>query len=185
MNKHQSYWASPPDEINKPETYAGFSERSDYLLRVLRPYVNKTDSILELGCNVGRNLAALWDAGYHNIQGVDINPSAIELGKGLYPPLKALIHHDIIEDFIKTCSVYDCIFTLAVLMHLSDDDTIKLIQSKVGRVLITIEDERTNGERHFARNYKRMFTRLQQTHTEKVHIIPPGLTTRVFTRGAL
>ena len=185
MSECHFYWTSPPDEINSPENYAGFSERSDYLLRVLPRYVNKTDSILELGCNVGRNLEALWGADYHNIQGVDINPRALELSKDLYPHMKAQLYHDIIEDFIKTCPVYDCIFTLAVLMHLPDDDTIKLIESKVGRVLITIEDECTDGVFHFARNYKRLFTGLQQIHTEKVNFIPPGLTTRVFVRGAL
>jgi len=185
MNEHQVYWNNPTHPINQPEIYARWTERSDYLLKVLTPFVDRSDHIIELGCNIGRNLAALWDAGYHNLYGVDINSRALELSKKFYPGMKASLYHGTIENFEWHRDTYDCIFTMGVLMHLPDNSIFNVIEKRVGRVLITIEDEHTpniKGGHHFPRDYSKVFVGLRQIHVEKVAEIPPGLTTRVFVR---
>lgn len=179
--KYQNYWASPPDANNQPEAYASADRRSKYLLTLLPRYVKPHESILELGCNVGRNLAHLWRAGYRNLTGVDINIRALDLSKELYPDMGAAMHHDTIEEFVTDCGTYDCIFTMAVLMHLPEGKVFQDIEKKVGRVLITIEDESTEGDIHFQRNYSEVFSNLTQIHSERVKVIPPGLIARVFT----
>lgn len=53
-------------------------ERSDKIVEVFKKYVSPKDSILELGCSSGRNLVALQNAGFKNVEGLemsdDINP---------------------------------------------------------------------------------------------------------------
>lgn len=56
----------------------GLKDRSDKIIEYFKKYVDKNDSILELGCSSGRNLVALQEAGYKNVSGLemslDINP---------------------------------------------------------------------------------------------------------------
>ena len=80
----------------------------------------KSASLLELGCNVGRNLNAAYQAGYRNLEGIEINPEAVEILKKTF--LKWLQLHNIqlgrIEDYIRSIESRDCIFTMAVLVHI-------------------------------------------------------------------
>lgn len=56
----------------------GLNDRSDKIVEYFKKYAKPTDSILELGCSSGRNIVALKDAGFKNIEGLemsdDINP---------------------------------------------------------------------------------------------------------------
>lgn len=55
-SKLHEYWQHPNDGMNKPEDYLKRTSRSKFLLKLLRPYIDPYDHILEIGCNVGRNL---------------------------------------------------------------------------------------------------------------------------------
>jgi 2-polyprenyl-3-methyl-5-hydroxy-6-metoxy-1,4-benzoquinol methylase len=129
-------------------------------------FVNPDDKILELGCNVGRNLHALYQAGYSNLHGVDINLDAIKLLYKTYPDLRAIIHHSTIQKFLIKDEHYDCIFTLAVLMHIFDDWIFEHISRKANNVIITIENEHANYWKCKPRNYQEVFENLgwKQAH---------------------
>ncbi len=76
-----NYWMSP-DFINKPQNYLlndNTIERTEYLIKIISKYFNHDIKILELGCNVGRNLNNLYKDNYLNLTGVEINPDAIKL----------------------------------------------------------------------------------------------------------
>ncbi len=49
-------------------------ERSQKILEFFEKYVNKSDSVLELGCSSGRNLIALKETGYTNLTGLEMYP---------------------------------------------------------------------------------------------------------------
>ncbi len=161
------YWESPTDSGNKPEGYAQVGkERSDFLVNLVKKLNPQPASILEIGCNVGRNLQYLLNAGYPNLTGIEISNQALEALKRYFPDLSGVA---------KTINLpvelalpqfqdgsFDLVFTLAVLEHVhpEEDGIFREINRITRNHLITIEDERHQSERHFPRNYKKIFTKL-------------------------
>lgn len=177
------YWVSDVQETknNKPEDYLMFPERSGYLLSVFNKYVPKRHNILEIGCNSGRNLASLYGFGYKHLHGIDINSSAIELAKIKFPYLD--LQCVSIEEYITDMPNYDTIFTMATFEHIHPDSEyiFKPISEKA-RQIITIEDEKTISQRHFPRNYKRIFESLgkKEIHRESVPILSKSFRLRIL-----
>lgn len=183
-----SYWRSP-DGANNPATYYGSAERSTFLLSLIKKHVGPDASIIELGCNVGRNLNYLWQAGYRNLSGVEINEDAIKKMKEGYPDMKPTIYRGTIEDRIKEMEQYDLVFTMAVLEHIHRDS--EWVFSEMARIamkyLITIEDEKNASERHFPRNYKQIFESLHlreiyEHNCADVPMLSAKFNARIFIR---
>jgi len=164
MTKNQEYWANP-DGQNKAGFYeADTAGKKALLLDLMHKYVDKKDSILEIGCNVGRNLNVLYEDGYKTLSGLEISPTAVEAGKSMFPKLKATMHVGALEDLITTLLKYDVIFSLAVLEHIHTDSdwVFPEIQKRAKKFIITIEDEKNKTWKHFPRNYKNVFNALEQ-----------------------
>lgn len=163
------YWKNPDDAGNFPVEYIKGSERSEFLLSLLGSVpIERTSRILELGCNVGRNLNCLFSSGYRNLTGVEINPSAIRLMRQVYPKMagQSAIIEGAIEDVIKDFGdgEFDLVFTMAVLMHIHPTSA-KFVLGEISRVskknLVTIEHEIPTMSFHqFPRNYKKIFEHL-------------------------
>ena len=64
-----------------------WSSRSQSIINLLSPLITKEDSILEIGCNVGRNLNHLWQAGYKNVSGMEISEHVVRRLRIEYPCL--------------------------------------------------------------------------------------------------
>jgi 2-polyprenyl-3-methyl-5-hydroxy-6-metoxy-1,4-benzoquinol methylase len=186
INEQQEYWANPNDKPNAPTEYAKHKERSDYLMSILPKYVDRQDSILEIGCNVGRNLNALWESGYKKLSGLDINSNALLESERQYPDMNAHLINNSIEKWVLGSKKYDCIFSMAVMIHLpkSSDFVFSLIQNRAVKTIVTVEDEDNSTWKHFPRNYKDVFERdgWKEVFTETVRRIPSmdGYVTRVF-----
>ena len=187
-NKQQEYWADPYDEPNSPIEYSKHKRRSDYLLSVLPKYVKKKESILEIGCNIGRNLNALSEEGYLNLTGIDINTKALKQSKEVSPTLKAKLINNSIENWVEDKKKYDCVYTMAVMIHLpyESDWVFKEIAKKARRILITIEDEENVTWKHFPRNYNDIFSKFGWREVFFEELDGPdalkGYKTRVFKR---
>lgn len=187
-NKQQEYWASPYDEPNFPIAYSKHNKRSQYLLSVLPKYVKNNESILEIGCNIGRNLNALYNNGYTNLSGIDINTEALQKSKHVYPKLKANLFNKTVEEWVLENRKYDCIYTMAVMVHLpyESDWVFRRISKKAKKTLITIEDEENVPWKHFPRNYKDIFTKYGWKEVFSEVLNGPdalkGYRTRVFKR---
>jgi SAM-dependent methyltransferase len=185
-----SYWKDPKDIFNSPEGYLQGHERSEFLVNLVKPYLKDTNaSILELGCNVGRNLQHLLDAGFSNLSGVEVNGNALMLMKEKFPKLasQAKIYHSTIEDwFIKNSSAkFDLIFVMAVLEHIhSDSEWIFPEVSKMSEhLIVTIEDEETVTPRHFPRNYRYIFENYGMRHIKEINCVDiPGLNKNFYAR---
>ena len=167
MNPQQEYWSNPRDKPNKPEAYAKreLNNRSHFLFKILEKYAHRKNHILELGCNVGRNLNYLHEKGFLNLHGIELNAHAVELMKKTYPKMyeNSNISVNSIEGtvpFLKDNS-FKIVISFAVLMHLpfESDFVMKEIARITENYLITVEDERQLilGDRHFPRDYKRVF----------------------------
>ncbi|WP_236707860.1 class I SAM-dependent methyltransferase [Brevibacillus choshinensis] len=148
---------------NRADYYIEGIENSKFLLENMKGYFDLHANILEIGCNVGRNLNHLFQAGYQNVSGIEISNYATELLKKTYPDLaqKATIYNSPVEEIITTLpeNGYDLVYTMAVLEHIHTES--EWIFHEISRItktyLITIEDEVATTLRHFPRNYKEVF----------------------------
>ena len=152
-----SYWRDPPAE-NNPKKYI-IKKSSPFLVDVFKEHIPLSYSILEVGCNVGRNLNALWQAGYRLLNGVDINPEAVHMMSAVYPSLGADVTVSPLESF--PFGLYDVIYSMAVLCHIHpDSEGIFRRMAESAKIILTIEDEHGKGTRHHARNYEQVFSQL-------------------------
>lgn len=185
------YWTSPYDGKNMPSEYLKGKERSVFLLNLIKRYAEEDDRILEIGCNVGRNLNELFCAGFKNLAGVEISENAIDMMKDAYPDMANKIEiyigsvENLIQDFGNNS--FDLVFTMAVLEHIHTDS--KFIFPHMARItkkiLVTIEDERGLSWRHFPRNYKKIFEGLGLRQIEEISfkkVKVPGLNSNFVAR---
>lgn len=165
LDEIHSYWKHP-DKNNRAKGYLSAPERSQYLMGLMNKFVSKEAKILEIGCNVGRNLNYLYKAGFKNVSGIEINADAVEILKESYPEMAAhaTIYNAPVEEAIKKLkdSEFDVIFTMAVLVHIhpKSEWIFKEMTRSTKNMIITIEDESWISWRHFPRNYKKLFTSL-------------------------
>ena len=68
-----------------------WSWRSQTIINMLSPFIGKEDSILEIGCNLGRNLNHLWQAGFTRLHGMDISEHSVKRLRALFPGLADVI----------------------------------------------------------------------------------------------
>ena len=162
------FWRHPWDgSRNLPIDYLQEGEeRSQFLVELIKRYVEPNAKILEIGCNVGRNLNYLFNAGYTKLGGVEISGDAVDLMKQAYPEMakQIEIYNNPVEDVIKNFEddAFDVVFTMAVLMHIHPGS--RFIFPEMVRItskyLITIEGEKGASWRAFSRNYKQIFESL-------------------------
>src|SRR3990167_8799193 len=77
---------------NRPIKYAQKStDTIEYLRNFWLPEINYEDSVLELGCNAGGNLSYLHELGYKKLNGIEINPVAIQQMLTSFPRLEKAV----------------------------------------------------------------------------------------------
>jgi len=167
----QDFWASITNDERfsciRPVSYAakdiGIIE---FLHSFWTPQVAPENSILELGCNCGANLNALYNLGYHNLSGIEINENAITEMKRSFPQLAkvAIIAQGSLEELLpKTPSKsVDVVLTMSVLFHIHPKSN--FVFSEMVRVarkyILTLEPEMACCAYVFPRNYRRIFEKL-------------------------
>jgi SAM-dependent methyltransferase len=159
-----AYWSAPPDAANDTAGYAAAPPaRSAYLVHLLRRLAPPPARALEVGCNAGRNLAALHAAGYRRLTGVEISARALAQFATAFPTAydASRVHCGPAEDVLRGLpdGAADVVFTMAVLEHVHPDaeslfaDMVRV----AARVVVTIEDEGHVTGRHFVRDYGAVF----------------------------
>jgi SAM-dependent methyltransferase len=188
-----AFWRAP-DAPNRPEEYVAHTGRSRFLVEFIRPHVGSDPTILEIGCNVGRNLAHLYDAGYHRLTGIEINGDALRLLAETYPDMaqaSTLINAPV-EDAIREIpdASIDLVYTMAVLEHIHPDsewifdDIVRISRGAV----VTVEDEHGTSIRHTPRDYREVFESrgLRQVAHQSIDAeggFGTAFEARVFTRA--
>jgi len=174
---NHDFWRNPTKHTHflSTEDYKKGAERSEKLVSLFGKFCSKDDKILELGCNVGRNLDHLYRAGYKNLTGLDICREALELGKKSYPDTvgKIPLTCSSIEDcFYHNKIDCDIIFTMTVLMHLHPSSfwVFEKIRNLAKKHLILVEEEGILSETVFPYNFKDIFEAygMKQIHEECV-----------------
>ena len=172
-NELHDYWRKPWDGHNLPQNYLEGEVKSQFLVALIKRYADPGARILEIGCNVGRNLNHLYLNGFHNLEGIEISKQAVELLKQYYAEMarNIKVYNVSVEDVIKDFedNRFNIVFTVAVLEHISKNsewifaEMVRLTQN----YLITIEDEKGISWRHFPRNYRKIFERLGMKQIEE------------------
>ena len=186
------YWRGVDDVENRPESYINADpKRVGLLLELLGRCGLENPPVLEIGCNVGRNLNGLRQAGYTQLAGIEINQRAVNLLREHFPELWGMsaISVSPVEEAITRLGddSFDVIFSMAVLVHIhSDSEWVFGEMARVARCnIITIEDEMNVTERHFQRSYREVFegVGLRQIHEQDckgIHGLDRCYTARVF-----
>ena len=168
-NDIHNYWKNPDDaQYNSPQIYLNSkTKNTQILVDTVNQYFNdKNIKILELGCNVGRNLNKLFESGFQNLNGIEINPEAIQLMKTSFSEILSHVNisQGTIEENVKNFSdkEFDLVFSMAVLMHVHyDSDWIfEHLVRITKKHLITMEHEEGVARKNFPRNYKNIFEKL-------------------------
>lgn len=189
------FWRGP-DTPNRPGAYLGGEERSRFLVDLVRTVASPDARILELGCNVGRNLHFLHRGGFRSLHGIEINEKAVALLRAHYPELAqaGTVYNAPIEDVVPEFEdgAFDVVFSMATLEHLhTDSEWVFPHLARITRgALITVEDEHFRSERHFPRNYGDVFAPFGLREAEavdcsRVEGLGESFRARVFRKVAL
>ena len=174
------YWSQPPDEGNQPQHYlpeggVEGEKISQFLLKIIDSYAERNDKILEIGCNIGRNLDYLYRTGFLNLEAIEISEDAVKLLHETYPETAshAKIYNTPVESSIMDFAdeQFDIVFTVAVLYHIhtNSDWIFPEIVRITRKYLITIENEyATTSWMHFPRNYKKLFQGIGMKQVEEI-----------------
>ena len=169
-----NFWKNPSTD-NLPEQYLKGKERTLFLVKLVNKYCRKSFSVLEIGCNIGRNLYYLRKSGFNKLSGIEPNIKAIQLMRkkfeDTYKSIKLFKYP--VESKIKKFnnSQLDLIFTMAVLEHIHPDSEwiFREMARVAGKYLITIENEKHYHWRTFVRNYKKIFEKLGFVQIEEIN----------------
>lgn len=170
ISETQEYWkvkANQEEDDNRPENYANSPSneiRAKFFLNKLKNLqIKKEEPILELGTNAGYVMSFLYNNGYRNITGIEINSNALKTMKEKFPD--GYNNCNLINDSLEvalpklTDNSFSLVYSMGVLMHIHPKSN--FIFDHIARVsnkyIITIEGEMMLSSRHFPRNYKDIF----------------------------
>ena len=174
----REYWRNPDTyarnaaevRFGEPRIYAAarFNYISEQIVEMLEMVgADKEWKVLEVGCNCGRNMVHMLEAGYENIEGVEINPEAVEHAREYFPGVAGMMTVSDAQSFLamKPSECYDLILTQSILMHVppEDDYLFKQIARVSSKMLFISEVEVQIGNlrRHkYDRNYREVFEAL-------------------------
>lgn len=188
-NELHQFWRQPWDGSNLPQHYLMGEERSQFLAEIVKRHAPQNARIIEVGCNVGRNLNYLFLAGFKELSAIEISENAVQLLKQSYPEMAryAKIYNTSVEEIIrefKDCE-FDIVFSMGAIEHIHTDS--EWIFPEIVRItrnfVITIEDECGMSWRRFPRNYKKVFEPLGMKQVEEINCSKiEGLTKNFFAR---
>lgn len=155
-------WADRDGEYS-PSYYAyyGSDGASEAILTAIETHLGPDPAVLEVGCSSGRHLSALLEAGYTDLNGVELNEEAKDAMAETFPDLHgtATIQYESIESVVGEFAddQFDLVFSVETLQHLHPDSTWVFAELAriTGSLLITIENEgrETQGEAMTDVNY--------------------------------
>lgn len=149
------------------EKYLEGADRSQLLVSLVQEaWPDPHTTILEPGCNIGRNLYHLLQAGYSQLAGIEVSPRAFSFMHKVWPLLaeRLVFYQGSIEDHITVFAdqQFDVVVTMAVLMHLPPESewVFEHLARVARRGLVVIEEEETHGHLRWPRKYQAIFERL-------------------------
>jgi SAM-dependent methyltransferase len=128
-------YATAGNEPLAPATTAGFAPRAAMLRRLIRVHLptDHSAAILDLGCGHGALIHFVREAGYGNVQGVDVSPEQVAEARRL--GIEGIRQGDLLEALRALPSLSeDAVIAFDVIEHFSKDELLPLVD-EVFRVL--------------------------------------------------
>jgi SAM-dependent methyltransferase len=146
-------WAERSGEFS-PDYYAyyGPDGTSDRILDLLDRHLDRSASVLELGCSSGRHLAHLHDHDFDDLSGIDVNAEAFEVMASTYPDLAdaGTFHAGTIEEVVGDFEDgrFDAVYSVQTLQHVHPDAAwvFEELVRITDDLLVTVEVERGSGD---------------------------------------
>ncbi|HON57594.1 MAG TPA: methyltransferase domain-containing protein [bacterium] len=159
------YWQSRNLETNhSPEQYLKADITTQLTLDKIIEVSNKATSFIEIGCNAGRNLNYLYNKGFKNLAGIEINEIAINQTlktnfPDLYNSAKFYIGNAATEITKIPDNSFDVVFSIAVLIHI-DPEYFSLFSdmARISKKYIAIMTAENGSP--FPYNFKKIFADL-------------------------
>ncbi|WP_392426268.1 class I SAM-dependent methyltransferase [Barrientosiimonas humi] len=169
------FWRQPLPHGNTPQAYLGPVHRSRALHRLIKD-LDGDSKILEVGCNVGRNIAYLHDNGYPEVAGIEISPHAVKMLREKYPQLEGREVHigpagDILPGFEDDS--FDLIYTMAVIEHLHPVEAAPVFDAmvRVAPNILAIEPENRLSHRQYPHDIVKEFTDRGMVHVSTTPMV--------------
>ncbi|NHN47137.1 class I SAM-dependent methyltransferase [Halostella sp. JP-L12] len=147
-NEVRRQWAERSGEYS-PEYYAyyGPDERSESVRSLLDRFLDRDARVLELGCSSGRHLSHLYEGGFENLAGIEVNADAFDVMADAYPDLygDGTFYVDAIEDVVRDFDdgQFDAVYSVETLQHLHPD--VEWVFEELVRIaddlVVTVENE--------------------------------------------
>jgi SAM-dependent methyltransferase len=147
-----TYYDEHARELSDRYESADMSHIYDLLLR----HLPRNASVFEIGGGTGRDAAYLVSAGY-DVTSVDASAAIVGTAVALHPELRGRVHNvafPLPENSHLLARRYDAVISIAVLMHVPDDD-LPRFASQVRRLLkdggvfvLSVSTGRVIGEEH-------------------------------------
>lgn len=119
-----AYWAAQPLGANHgPDKYVELQPSSRVLIEeVATRALGFQAPVLDLGCNVGRHLNALYQRGFRNIYGIDVQHAALEYMGKVFPEMQKIAHvqQGIFQQYLPIVEdrFFDIVFTHGATIEL-------------------------------------------------------------------
>ena len=110
-------------KLKDPAHFMGLDDGTIQTMALIGNIIHSKDfSIIDLGCNCGKNLALLWQIGYRNLFGVDAMKEGISEFSRIHPDVYAgsEIYHDTFEHFLSRTArrSFDVVFSWSATIEL-------------------------------------------------------------------
>lgn len=159
--------------------YIELEEDSKVLLGEIVSRSEPADRVLDLGCNVGRELNHLWGLGYRNLTGVEIGEEPVRAMREVFPEMASgsRIINDSMTDAIRNFkdAEFDLVYAHGSLISLSAreqfvyDEMVRVTRA----IIMTMENEWSG--MLFPRDFGAVFTRrgMQSILEQEVPVVNP------------
>ncbi len=120
-----AYWEKQSvGDPHGPDKFVAMDPLSPPLLEDVAARLSGPDSpVLDLGCNAGRNLSALFQKGFKNLHGVDVQREAFEHMKRVFPEMHAAarLHQATYQAYLPTVAdgAFDVVYSQAAVEFVS------------------------------------------------------------------
>ncbi len=124
-----NYYEQNSNNLSSRYENADVSEIHKLLLQTFE----KNSELLEIGCGSGRDASFMCKNDF-NITAIDGSINMIEEAKNIHPELFKKLFHKILPNDLEFNKKFDGIYSIATLMHLSEND-LKITISKIYNLL--------------------------------------------------
>jgi 2-polyprenyl-3-methyl-5-hydroxy-6-metoxy-1,4-benzoquinol methylase len=121
---YASYFTGTFSSVNPP-TDEAFRMHGRILRQLLLPYLpaDREARILDVACGIGHAVEALREAGYRNVQGVDISEEQVAVARSRGLPVE---RGDLFAWLEKSEAAWDALIAFDILEHLDRDELLRL-----------------------------------------------------------